>query len=141
MGNRNIRVPWHGGRRIGGEWNKYFLKRDSRYQQIDPNLRPGRRVNAEKWFLQRFFDEENPFIDDPKKRIRVKLEVDHNHDEHVMWCSCGYRRHNKRGWVGDPRQVRRRLILQFEVRSKFVLVVICPLVVDVYEIIQTTTCG
>lgn len=96
MGNKNIRMKWNGARKVGGNWNKGFLNRDDL-------LQPGFRVESHKWFLQRLApDEDNN--EDPKKRIRVKLEVDHDHLELCIWCSCGFRRHNKRGWVGDVRQ-------------------------------------
>ena len=97
MGNKNIRVKWHGGRKVGGEWNKHFLNRDD-------FLRPGFRVESHKWFLQRFAPDEISPHENPKKRIRIKLELDHNHIETCIWCSCGFRRHNKRGWVGDIKQ-------------------------------------
>ena len=104
MGNRNLRIKWKKPELVGGAWNKHFLKKHQGTLQVDPDLRPGRRLQPERWFMQRFaITEDNPTAI-PKKRIRVKLELDHNHAEDVIWCNCGFRRHNKRGWIGDIRQ-------------------------------------
>lgn len=82
-------------RTIGGKWSRDYIRQD-------PLLRPGFRVEADKWFLQRHWM-------NPNRRVRVKLSGwDHDHAEFVIWCSCGYRRHAKRGYVGHESQSKYR---------------------------------
>lgn len=88
-----MKIPILKPKKVGGE----FFKINRHFINADPQLKPGKRVEEHKWFLVRLFH-------NPTKRIRVKMEIDHNHNEGIIWCSCGYRRHNKRGYIADESQ-------------------------------------
>ena len=75
-------------RKVGGNWDNF-----GRQKRV---LQPKRR-EMEKQFLQRW----EMF---PKLRRRMRLNIDHDHDEQVVHCSCGYQKYKKSGWVGEPKK-------------------------------------
>lgn len=79
-------------RKVGGAWSNFGRKQRP---EIQKRLQP-KRKEMEKQFMQRW----EMF---PKLRRKLRLDIDHDHGERVVHCSCGYQKYKKRGWTGEPK--------------------------------------